>query len=144
MNQDIADFVNAKHIAVVGVSQRKFGGAIYKTLKKRGYTVYPVHPTLPAFDGDRCFASLAVVPKDVEAAVIAVSPARALPVVEDAHAAGITRLWFQQGADYAAPIQNARAEGICTVGGKCILLYAEPVTGLHAVHRFLAKLFRRF
>ena len=142
MNRQIENFIAAKHIAVVGVSARKFGGTIYKTLKKRGYTVYPVHPTLDLFDSDKCFARLTDLPEDVKAAVIAVSPANALTIVDDAREAGIGRLWFQQGADFSAAVAKAEADGIETVGDKCILMYAEPVTGIHAVHRFLARLFR--
>jgi predicted CoA-binding protein len=143
MDQRIVDFVQARHIAVVGASPRKFGGAICTTLKKRGYTVYPVHPARNTFKGERCFSSLATVPPDVEAAVIAVSPAHALDVVADAHRAGITKLWFQQGANFAEPIKKAEAEGIQTISGKCILMYAEPVTGLHAIHRCIAKVFKK-
>lgn len=142
MDQRIENFVNTKHVAVVGVSKKKFGGTIYKTLKKRGYAVYPVHPTLSSFDGDSCFPRLSDVPDDVEAAVVAVSPAHAADVVDDARKAGLTKLWFQQGADFSGAVRKAEADGLQAVSGKCILLYAPPVTGLHGVHRFLARLFR--
>ena len=143
MDESIAGFIDAKHIAVVGVSKRKFGGTIYRTLKQRGYQVYPVHPQTETFDGDRCSAGLADLPDEVAAAVIAVKPAQAEGVVDDAKAAGITTLWFQQGADFSKAIAHADALGIQTISGKCILMYASPVTGIHAVHRFFARLFGR-
>ena len=143
MDQYVSEFVQDKHIAVAGVSDRKFGGAIYKTMKKRGYQVYPVHPSRESFDNDRCFHSLASLPKQVKKVVIAISPDRAEAIIGEAAAAGITHLWFQQGKDFSRAAAMADQKGLRTVSGKCILMYAEPVTGIHAFHRFLAKLFRR-
>lgn len=131
----------SKHIAVVGVSNRKFGGAIYKELKKRGYNVYAVHPTMESFNGDPCYDSLKSVPADVEAAVVAVSPASAEKVVDDALGRGIKRLWFQRGSDFTRVVEKAEAAGIQTISRKCILMYTQPVTGIHAFHRFLARVF---
>jgi len=143
MHERIEHITNQKHLAVVGVSDRKFGGTIYKAMKKRGYTVYAVHPTRESFDGDRCYRDLTTAPDEVRAAVVAVSPQSAEQVVEDARSAGITHLWFQQGKDFSDAVAKARAKGIQTVDGKCILMYAQPVTGIHAFHRFLAKIFGR-
>ena len=39
MEKAVQEIVGAKHIAIVGVSDKKFGGTIYKTLKKNGYVV---------------------------------------------------------------------------------------------------------
>lgn len=143
MHDAITQFINQKHVAVVGVSDKKFGGAIYKTLKKRGLAVYPVHPTRDMFDGDTCYPRLTDVPSDVKAAVVAVSPEAAITIVEDAIASGIGHLWFQQGKDFSDAEAKAKATGINTVAGKCILMYAQPVTGIHAFHRFLARIFGR-
>lgn len=141
MDDAVKDFVSSRTVAVVGVSNKKFGGTIYKALKKRSYTVYPVHPTRTEFDGDRCYPSLTAIPDNVERAVIAVSPESALNVVDDAVNKGTMRLWFQQGADFTEAARKAEEAGISVTTGKCILMYAEPVTGIHAFHRFLARLF---
>lgn len=143
MNDVIEYIISAKRIAVVGVSDKKMGGAIYKTLKQHGYAVFPVHPTRQSFDGDVCHSSLKTLPPDVKTAVIAISPAAAEQVVEDALAAGMTHLWFQQGKDFSGAVAKARAKGLQTVSRKCILMYAPPVTGIHALHRYFARLFGR-
>ena len=143
MNKAIEDFVNQERIAVVGVSDRKFGGTIYKALKKRGYTVYPVHPIRESFDGDPCYPRLDKMPAEVKAAVVAVSPEAAKAVVEDARTAGVAHLWFQQGKNFSEAEARARDQGISTISRKCILMYAQPVGGIHAVHRFLARFFGR-
>jgi predicted CoA-binding protein len=143
VDQTIEYFINTHQVAVVGVSDKKFGGAIYKTLKQRGYTVHPVHPTRAAFEGDPCHPRLDTLPPEVKAAVIAVSPTAAEMVVTDAIRGGMTHLWFQQGADFARAESAARTAGIQTVSRRCILMYAPPVTGIHAFHRFVARLFGR-
>jgi len=143
MNKAIEPFARPGKIAVVGVSDKKFGGAIYKTLKQRGYAVFPVHPERTSFDNDTCYKSLGDLPGDVKAAVIAVSPNTAITVVDDAAAAGLTHLWFQQGKDFSDAVAVAKEKGMHTVDRKCILMYATPVTGIHAVHRFFVRLFGR-
>ena len=143
MNEIIQHFIDAKSIAVVGVSDKKFGGAIYKTLKKREYSVYPVHRTQENFDGDKCYSNLAGLPEEIKTAIIAVFPDTAKTVVDDAVEAGFTHLWFQQGKDFSAAIKKAEENEIKTVSKKCILMYAEPVTGFHAFHRFLVRLFNK-
>jgi hypothetical protein len=144
MDQNAAEFVKSKTLAVVGVSKRKFGGSIYRTLKARGFKVYPVHPLRESFDGDPCVRKLTELPDGVDAAVVAVSPLHAEDVVRDARVAGIKKLWFQQGADFRDVALMAEAYGIKTVTGKCILMYAGDVTGIHAVHRFFAKVFKTY
>ncbi len=141
MNSNIEAIAGSKQLAVVGVSDKKFGGYIYKELKKRGYKVYPVHPTRDSFCGDTCYTSLTKLPTSVKAAIIAVSPESATAVVKNASSAGMTHLWFQQGKDFSEAITNAESLGLQTVSRKCILMYAQPVTGLHAIHRALARLF---
>lgn len=144
MDAVIQTIISSSKIAVVGVSARKFGGTIYKELKKRGYEVVPIHPKLETFDNDRCYRSLTQIPKDITTAIIAVAPERALSVVNDAALAGVTHLWFQQGKNFCDAEQLAYAKNIKTVSGKCILMYAGPVTGMHALHRFLANLFKKY
>lgn len=143
MNSTIDTIATSKHLAVVGVSDKSFGGIIYKTLKKNGYSVYPVHPTRESFDGDRCFTSVRNLPPHVKSAILAVSPEAADRVVDDAALAGMTHLWFQQGKDFSGPAAKAQARGIQTVSRKCILMYAQPVSGIHSVHRLVVRVFGR-
>ncbi len=144
MNETIQFISTQNKLAVVGVSDKKFGGEIYKTLKRHGHTVYAVHPTRKTFAGDTCYSSLKEIPVDVKAAIIVVSPKLAEPIVDDAIAAGLTHLWFQLGKDYSELVRKAEEKGIKTVSRKCILMYAQPVTGIHKFHRGLAKFFGRF
>jgi len=138
----IQAFVEPQDIAVVGVSRSrtKFGRTVYKTLQKRGFTVYPVHPTMTEYDGGRCYTSLIEVPDVVTSAVIVVKPERAGACIEDAAAGGIKRIWLQQGADFSEVAARARELGLEVVVDKCILMYSGEVTGIHSLHRFFARL----
>ena len=130
-------------IAVVGVSSsaRKFGTSVYRELKQRGYTVYGVHPTLKKFDDERCYPRLTSIPGKIDLVVVCVKPDKALSVVEDAVSRGVKRMFFQQGADFSEAIAKAEAAGLKAIKGGCILMYADPVGGIHAAHRFLSRIF---
>ncbi len=146
MNETLREFTQLQTFAVVGASQskRKFGTAVYRTLRERGLTAYPVNPRMTECEGAPCFPSLRELPEPVEAAVVVVRPEQAMKVVDDAEAAGIRRLWFQQGADFSNAAAEAARRGMAVVTGKCILMYAGEVTGPHRVHRFINRLFGRY
>lgn len=144
MNETITAFSSPQRIAVVGASpsRRKFGNTVFRELRARGYEVIPVHAKEQAVDGCNSFVSLSAIPNPPESAVVVVRPDRALGIVDDALAAGIRRIWFQRGADFSEIASKATSAGLDVVTGKCILMYAEPVTGVHAVHRLFARIFK--
>ncbi len=143
MNQAVVDFLQAKRLAIVGVSRsgKKFGNAIYTDLKNRGYQLFIVHPEAKEINGERCYASLAELKGQVDGVMVCVSPKQAAQVVRDAAAAGLKNVWLQMGADSAEALQAAKEVGLTPVTGKCILMYAGPVKGFHSWHRGFAKLF---
>jgi predicted CoA-binding protein len=143
MDQKINRFVNSGAIAVVGVSssKMKFGTWAYRSLKKNGYRVFGVNPSLGSCEGDTCYASLSELPEPVEAVLVSVKPEKVGNLISEATRHGVKRLWFQEGADYSKLADQASEAGLEVVTDRCLLLYAEPVTGIHRVHRFFAKLF---
>ena len=142
MNQAIEDFVQCKRIAVVGVSRsgKKFGNSIFKELKERGYQVFIVHPEAQEIDGERCYPNLAALRGAVDGALICVQPQQAAQAAREAVEAGITRIWFQQGADSSEARAAAQAPGVSVISGMCILMYAQPVRSIHGWHRTFARL----
>jgi hypothetical protein len=138
----IQQFVSAKTIAVVGASAtgKGFGSFAYSELKKRGYRVMAVHPTASAIHGDPCWPSFAALPEPVERALVVVKPEAAEAVLRDAAAAGVRRIWLQQGAESPAALKAAEECGLDVVHGQCILMFAEPVGPLHGIHRWIWKL----
>jgi predicted CoA-binding protein len=146
MDQKIQDFVSSKRIAVAGVSRtpQKMGNGIYTELKQRGYEVFGVNPNLETIDGDKCYPSLAELAGKVDAVVVSVPPQQAALVLRDAAAAGIKKVWLQQGSQSLETSKVAKEAGLTPVEGKCILMYAGEVKSIHAFHRFFAKLFGQY
>jgi predicted CoA-binding protein len=138
----IKDFLDQRTLAVVGVSRggKKFGNTAYKELKAKGYQVFPVNPHVDAIDGDRCYSSLSALPEPVGGVLIVVPPRETEQVVRDAAAAGIRRVWMQQGAESQAAIQFCEERGISAIHGECILMFAEPAAFYHRLHRWVWRL----
>ena len=137
---------DVRSIAVVGVSTKttKFGVAAFRELKKHGYEVYPVHPSMDRLDDVKCYRSVADLPLTPDCVFVSVKPSAAGEVVEQAVAKGVRRIWFQHGADFSEAADEARQAGLDVVSGRCILMYAEPVSGIHRFHRFFSKLFGKY
>jgi len=135
----VADFVSQRKLAVVGVSRKKmkFGNLAFRELKRKGYKLFPVHPHAEQLEGERCYASLAALPEPVDGVLVIVPPAQAEQVVREAAAAGIRRVWLQQGAGSPAAIRFCEDNGISVVHGECILMFAEPAAWYHRAHRWV-------
>ncbi len=140
---DVENFIGQRRLAVVGVSRdaKKFGNAAYRALKDKGYQVYPINRNIEAIEGDRCYASLGVLPEKVDGVVIVVPPTETEKVVREADAAGIKNVWMQQGAESNEAIQYCREHGLNEVHGECIMMFAPPVGSFHRWHRGAWKLF---
>lgn len=135
----IDDFLRQKTLALVGASRtgRKFGNAIYRELRAKGYHVLAVHPGADHIEGDVCWPTVGALPEQVGGAVVAVPPAQAIKVVQEAAAAQIPRIWLQQGSESPEAIETARAAGLEVVAGHCVLMFVEPAAWFHRFHRTL-------
>jgi predicted CoA-binding protein len=146
MNENISQFLQSNAIAVIGVSgtRTKFGSLVYRALKRNGFKVYGVNPSLKSCDGDPCYERLSDVPESVDAVLVVVEPGKIKSLISEATRKGVRRIWFQQGIEASELARQASEVGIDTVQDKCLLLYAEPVKGIHRVHRFFAKVFGKY
>ena len=135
----VVDFLAQRRLALVGVSRggRKFGNVVGKELRAKGYAVFAVHPEAATIDGEPCWPSLAALPEPVGGVVVVVPPEQTERVVGEAQRVGIRRVWMQPGSESADAVRFCEANGIAVVRGECILLHAEPVRSVHAVHRWL-------
>jgi predicted CoA-binding protein len=139
----VDEFMALKSLAVVGVSSNKdkFGNAIYRDMKARGYKVFAVNPKLDMAEGDRCYAGLGALPEKVDGVIIVMSPALIVPVIEEAGRLGIKYVWMQQGANSPEGEAKCRELGLNFVSGECIFMFAAPVESIHKFHRIVNKLF---
>ena len=142
---DIESFFSASAYAVVGVSadRKKFGNSVFRTMKQKGFTVYPVHPSLESVEGEKCFATVSALPADVTSIVTVVPPAVTKLVVEEAMVKGVRHVWMQPGSNSRTAAEVARNAGATVVDGECILMFLQPVESIHALHRWVKKVVGR-
>jgi len=135
----VGDFIAQKKIAVVGVSRKKtkFGNAIYKELKQKGYQVFAINPHINDFEGDACYPDLLSLPEKVDAVVVNVPPLQTEKVVREAKQAGINRVWLQQGSQSDAAVKFCEENGIDCVSNECILMFAQPSAFIHRAHKWV-------
>lgn len=139
---EVDDFLAQTSLAVVGVSRggKKFGNTIAKELAAKGYRVYPINPRAKSIEGQTCYPNLAALPETPHGVVTVVPPAVTEEIVQQARAAGIRRVWMQQGSESEAAVRYGRDNGMTVIDGECILMFAEPAAFYHRFHRFLWKL----
>ena len=135
----VSDFVAQRRLAVVGLSRqgRKFGNLAFKELKSKGYKLYPIHPQAETIEGEHCFKTFSALPEPVDGVLIVVPPPQTEQVVRDAAAAGIKRVWMQQGAESSEAINFCQTHGMSVVHGECILMFTEHAAFMHRAHRWV-------
>ena len=112
----------------------------YRELKAKGYQLFPVHPEAEVLEGDPCYHSLRALPEQAGGVLAVVPPAETERVVRDAAAAGIPRVWMQQGAESEVAVRFCGEHGISVVAGECILMFTQPLKFGHKAHRWVWKL----
>jgi hypothetical protein len=141
--QDIQGFVAEKTLAVAGLSrdEKSFSAMAFKELRTKGYRLYPVNPNAATILGETCYPSVAALPGRVGGVLVFTAPANTEKVVREAAAAGIRRIWIQQGAQSEGALRFCADNKLPAVSRQCILMFAEPVSSIHAFHRWVKKLF---
>lgn len=139
----IADFFSSHTIAVLGVSRdgKKFGASVYRSLRDKGYTVYPVNHNGGFIDGTQLYPDLFAIPDKIDGVVMVVPPAVTEKMVKDISDANINRVWMQQGSGSKAAVDFCTENGIDVVEGECILMFAEPAEFMHRAHRWVMGVF---
>ena len=140
---EIQKFLEPQKIAMVGVSrnQKKFGGAIFKELKSKGFELYPVNPNADEIQGIKCYKSVAELPGDVKCLFIVTPKNETAGVVKLAVEKGFEMIWIQQKSDTPEAVEIIQKAGIPLIYKKCLMMFADPVKGVHGFHRFLTKTF---
>lgn len=138
----INEFLAPRKLAVAGASRnpKKFGGYVFNELKQKGFDLYPVNPNADEIQGKKCYKSLSELPADVTHLLIVTSKTETTLVAEEAVKHGINMVWIQQSAESEEAIKILASSGIPCISKKCIMMFAGPVKGVHAFHRFFVKL----
>jgi uncharacterized protein len=146
MEKAIASFIECRRLAIVGASRisKKFGNYTLAELKKRGFETFVIHPEAAEIGGETCYPNLDAVKNKVDGVWVCVPPDRGARVLQDAATAGLKRVWLQMGAESPELVALGKELGLEMVAGKCILMYAKPVTSFHSFHRFIWQLIGKY
>ena len=142
--QDVQGFVSQKTIAMAGLSrdEKAISASMKKELQSKGYRILAVNPNAAEHRRRALLPEpLPRFPKGWAACSSSPPPSQSEKVVREAAAQGISRVWLQLGAQSEAAAAACAEHGLSAVSGKCILMFAEPVTSIHGVHRWFAKVF---
>jgi predicted CoA-binding protein len=121
----IEQFLGGETYAVAGASSNraKYGNIVLRTYVAHGKRAIPVNPTENEVEGLRAVPDLASLPEPVDGLSIVTPPPVTERLVEDAHAAGIRRVWMQPGAESENAIRRAEELGLDVIaGGPCVLV----------------------
>jgi predicted CoA-binding protein len=139
----IKSFLEPKQLAIAGVSRnpKKFGRQVYEHLKKGDYKLYPVNPNIDSLNGEDCYRSILDLPEEVDRIYIVTPPGQTAESVKQSLDKGIRNIWIQQRSDTSEALDLLKDQDVNLIHNKCILMFAEPVKGPHAFHRFFNRLF---
>jgi hypothetical protein len=147
--KDVAtEFLTHKRVAVTGVSRKPQGhgsNIVYKRLRDRGYTVFPVNPNADRIDGEPCFHDLKSIPDGVDWVVIGTRPETAEQTVRECEALGIRRVWmhcaaFGEGSVSNAATRYGREHGMTVIDGGCPCMFDPTADPGHKVMRVMGSL----
>ncbi|MBI5667841.1 MAG: CoA-binding protein [Chloroflexi bacterium] len=114
--------VNSPVIAVVGMSNDHYYTSydVGEYLKRVGYTVYPVNPTIEEVDGEPSYPSLRDVPEPIDIVDVFRDSRYLSQIVDEAIAAGAKTVWAQLGVHDDEAVRKALAAGLNIATNLCI------------------------
>ena len=110
--------------AIVGAtdSPGKYGGIIYRDLKRKGLLVYAVNPHRAEVDSDPCWPKVTDLPSVPTIVVLVVPSVRGIDVVRDCADAGVENIWVQPGA-FSGKLGRALDDGgFNWLSGPCVMV----------------------
>ena len=125
VNERIQDFLAGQVYAVAGAStdRAKYGNKVLRCYLQHGRRAYAVNPNETEVEGAPCVPNVASLPEPVHGLSIITPPPVTERIVEQAHAAGITRIWMQPGAESPRAIQRCKDLGLSLIAnGPCVLV----------------------
>ena len=114
--------MTVRTVASVGASSNpeKPSYGIFQYLLQHGYEMIPVNPGTPEIQGQKTYADLASIPKDIDVVQVFRKPEDVPPVVEQAIAAGAKIVWMQEGVVNEEAAARAEAAGLKVVMDRCM------------------------
>lgn len=126
MSDKISEILDAtKTIAVVGLSSKRYRASfgVSQYMQRAGYRVIPVNPNEREVLGERAYASLEEIPREIKIDMVDIfrRSEEVAPVVESAIRIGARSIWMQEGVIDEAAAARAREAGLDVVMDLCVL-----------------------
>lgn len=117
-------------IAVVGATDNatKYGSVIYRDLKRKGYTVFPVNLNRAEVDGDRAYPTLDELPEKPTIVNIVVPPKVTLRILRQCLELGLDNIWLQPGAESPESLAFLQEHGFNYLANACIMIESRLAT----------------
>jgi hypothetical protein len=117
----------AQRVAVIGASadRSKFGNKSVRAHLRRGWTVYPVHPSAETIEELTCFRSVADIPEPLDRITVYVPPEVGITLLPDIAAAGADEVFFNPGSESDALLAEAERLGIKAIVACSIVAIGE-------------------
>ena len=114
-------------VAVVGATDNpaKYGYVIYRDLKHKGFTVFPVNPNRKTVDGDEVYATCDKIPKKPTIVNIVVPPKATLKVLQKCLDLGLMNVWVQPGAESPEVMSFLQANDFNYLANACIMVQSR-------------------
>ena len=124
----IADLLRrAKTLAVVGLSDNPLrpSHGVSAYMQSHGYRIIPVNPRIKSCLGEKAYASLLDIPKDIPDKIDIVNifrrPEFVEEIVDQAIQLKVPAIWMQEEVIHEKAAEKARQAGIFVVMDRCIL-----------------------
>lgn len=143
MIMNVHNFLAQKNIAVVGVSnkKKKFGNYIFEKLNDEGYSVFAVNPNADENTEIKFYKS--VNDLDIISAIVFVTkPNVTNSILREGIPINVKNIWVQQGAGNEETKLILSSMDVEFVFNKCLMMFIEPVKGIHKFHRTINRIFR--
>ncbi len=115
----------ASTIAVVGLSPKtdRPSHGVASFLKERGYKIIPVRPGTEELLGEKTYASLSAIPKDITIDIVDIfrRAQEVPPIVREAIERKTKLIWMQEGIINEEAAKEARDAGLNVIMDRCIL-----------------------
>ena len=114
-------------VAVVGATDdpSKYGHVIYRDLKRKGYTVFPVNRRRAEVDGDKAYRTLSDLPDKPTIVNIVVPPPETVEVLQQCLEQDLMNVWLQPGAERPESLAMLQERGFNYLANACIMVQSR-------------------
>lgn len=111
-----------KIIAVVGLSDNpeRTSYSVAEAMQNKGYRIIPVNPNAEVILGEKCYASLAEIPEQVDIVNVFRRSEFIVPIAEEAIQVKAKVLWLQLGIFNEEAASLASKQGVTVIMDRCI------------------------